>query len=480
MRMSAGLSRRTIGAGSLWTFAVAASSPMTVIAGGVVATYTTTGVTGVPLSFLILTVTLGLLTVGYVAMARHIPHAATTYALVAKGLGPAAAVAAAAVALVGYNTIEIGLFGLLGWSLAATAGGVWWVWAGGAWLLVAILGPLRVRLSVNVVLGLLVLELAIIAAMDLAAFTHPAAGSVSIAPLSPAALFVNGAGGVFALGMAAFTGYETGPIFAEEARGQHAVSRSTFAALGFLGLFYAVSSWAMAVGVDDVTDPEAGLPFSILVGAYGATVSWLATGLLMTSMFGAMLSFHGAVARHLFALGRARVAPAWLARTGTGSLSGAPVAGSVAQSVLAGAAIITYAALDLDPLTALFTWLSTVGAVAILGLLVVTSIAAVRYFARGRGGQENAWTRRVAPTLGILLGGSVLLGAVLNLDSLLGQPPGSLRVYLVPGAILAAAVTGLFWAWHLRAIRPGIYTTIGDDAPHPLTVIDERIRYIKV
>ncbi len=94
---------------------------MTVLAGGVIATYAATGVVGVPLSFILLAGALALLTVGYVAMSRHVAHAATLYALLAHGLGRAVGVAGAAVALDAYNAIQISLYGLVGITLAASS-----------------------------------------------------------------------------------------------------------------------------------------------------------------------------------------------------------------------------------------------------------------------------------------------------------------------------------------------------------------------
>src|SRR2546430_17085385 len=87
MTAPSGLARKSIGTGSLFFFCVGASAPLTAVAGGVVATYGATGVIGVPLSFLVLAGALALFTIGYVAMVRYGPQAATFYALLARGLG---------------------------------------------------------------------------------------------------------------------------------------------------------------------------------------------------------------------------------------------------------------------------------------------------------------------------------------------------------------------------------------------------------
>lgn len=87
----------------------------------------------------------------------------------------------------------------------------------------------------------------LIAVFDAGALSHPAGGSVSAAPLAPSHLLVNGVGGVLALSIAAFLGYESGTAYTEEARTDHTVRRATVAALGFLDPFHALSSWALAV-----------------------------------------------------------------------------------------------------------------------------------------------------------------------------------------------------------------------------------------
>ena len=135
---------RSVGAWSLWSMAVAASSPLVVLAGGDVAMYASTGVVGVPLSFVVVTGALVPLTVGYVAASRHLGHAASAYALLAHGLGRGVGVAGAAVALVCYSAIGTSLFGLLGVVVVGWLQvGVWWQWALLAWAVVALLGVTR-------------------------------------------------------------------------------------------------------------------------------------------------------------------------------------------------------------------------------------------------------------------------------------------------------------------------------------------------
>jgi amino acid transporter len=460
----------------LLVFAVGASSPMTVLAGGIPATYATTGVRGVALGFLVIGLALALLSVGYVAMARHVEHAAIAYALIARGLGRVAGVGAGAVAIVAYNAIQVSLYPLLGVTVAGVWGGVWWAWAGVAWAVVGLLGLRNVRLSARLLGITLCAEIALIAWLDLFAFTHPHGGHLTTIPLRPSELFGAGVGGVFALCCAAFAGYESTAVFGEETRGRRTVARATFIALAFLAVFYAASAWALAAFtgadhiIDDARNPDAGLPFSVLAG-YGSTLGYVATALLVTSIFAAMVSFHQTVARYLFALGRERVMPNRLARL---ARSGAPVGGSVVQSVIAAAVLVVCVLMHVAPFAA-FTGLSTVGAIGILALLVAASGAALRFFAVGGGTNESSWVRVGAPTLGILAGGGVLVLMVTNVNSLLGVGQDSILTVIIPGVVAIAAVVGLLWGWCLSRVRLDIYQGISYGRRHPLADPDFRL-----
>ena len=105
-----------------------------------------------------------------------------------------------------------------------------------------------------------------------------------------------------------------------------------------------------------------------------------ASGLPLTSLFAAMISFHNAVARYMFALGRERVLPVALARTEPST--GAPRVASLTQSAIGLAVIALYALAGWDPMVRLFFWGGTTGAFGVLCLLVPTSRAVLAFYAR--------------------------------------------------------------------------------------------------
>lgn len=490
-----GLARKSMGGAALWFFDVAASAPMTVLAGGVVTTYASgwrppplrpdDGVVGLPVAFGLLAAVLALLSVGYVAMARHVGHAATFYALLTQGLGRPVGVAGGLLAVAAYNAIQISLYGLLGATLAGLAGGPWWVYAAAALVGVAVLGPLRNTGVAGVLAVLLVFEIGVIVLFDVGALLHPAQGEISVEALAPARLHGPAVGGVLAFGIACYVGYESGPAYGEEARTRRAVGRATFAALAFLGVFYTLSAWALTVAVGpgqvaQAAHDDPNLVVTLLARTAGPLAGWAATLFLVTSIVAAQLSFHSGVARYLFALGRERVLPGWLAVTGSGARRDAPTRGSLVQTASAGVVVAAFAVAGADPQATLFIWLAASAAVGVLVLLVAASLAALLWFRDGGGAQESAWARVLAPTVAIVAGTGVLVTTVVNLDSLLGAQPGSPATVAIPGAVAAVALAGLGWALILRYRRPQVYAGVGRGRPHPLDLPDQRLAELLV
>lgn len=466
------LARRRLGVGSLVFFTVSASAPMTVLAGGVVATLAVTGVIGTPLSFLILAVVLALFSVGYAAMSRYVINAGVFYAYISQGLGGALGVSASFVALVSYNAIQVGLYGLFG---AASAGfldaktGLNWPWEAWAFIvmaIVAVLGLLRVDFNAKVLAVLLIVEVAAVLLFDLGSFTHPAGGTVSFAGLEPKNLFVSsGVGVVFAFGIAAFTGFESAGDYAEEARDpKRTVAIALMSAVAITGILYTLSSWALTVGygpqgaVDASRDPNSGIPFAFMAQHFGNTVADIANTLLLTSVFAALLSFHNTVARYLFAAGREGVLPRLMVRTG--ARTAAPVVGSITQTVIALVTVLIFWWAGEDPIGQLFTWLSYVSAVGLLLLMFGTSIA-VMVFLNRRETETTLWQRTIAPILAIIALAAVGYVTVRNSNSLLGTASASAVTYILPGIVIAALVVGLIWGAILRSSRPDVYAGIG-------------------
>ena len=382
--VSAALARDRLGIPAVVFFVLAGVAPLTVAAGVVPTAFAVTGLTGVPAAFLIVALVLGVFSVGYVAMARHISNAGAFYAFISRGLGRPAGVSAALIALGAYNLLQVGLYGAFGFSAASYAAdnfglhASWWVWALLAWAVVTVLGLVRVDLSGKVLGVLLSIELIVVIALAISGLVHPANGHLSLATLSPTNLTSAGLGPVLAVAVLGYVGFEQSPVFAEEARNpRRTVPMATYLSLGLIAVVYAGASLAMAVaygngqvvGVAQQQGP--GMLFALGSGV----LPHLGRTLFLTSLFAAALAFHNACWRYSFALGRERVLPAALGRTGR---SGVPMTASAVQSAFGLVVIIVYAMAHWDPMVNLFFWLGTTGAVGILILLAVTSIAVIR------------------------------------------------------------------------------------------------------
>src|SRR5690625_5097282 len=178
---------------------------MTVVAGVVTTGFAMTGLVGIPVAFLAIGAVLMLFSVGYVAMSRYVTNAGAFYAYIARGIGKPFGVGAAWIALVAYNALQVGLYGLLGASstpLLSQWFGLdvpWWMVALIVWAFVAVLGQQAVDVNGAVLAVLLAAEVGIIALLSVSNVLHPGQGQVSFEALSPGELIGPGAGAILGL-----------------------------------------------------------------------------------------------------------------------------------------------------------------------------------------------------------------------------------------------------------------------------------------
>jgi amino acid transporter len=479
------VNRRTLGVPSVTLMIISASAPLVVLAGGVTTTFAVTGVLGVPLSFLILGAVLAMFTVGYAAMSRKITNTGAFYSYVAQGISRPAGVGVAVLALVAYNAMQIGVYGLFGYQLSAFLAakfGIavpWWVSVFVCIAVIAVLGINRVDLSAKVIGVLVAAEFAIVIVYDIVAFSVAPEG-ISAQAFSPSSLFVPGLGAVFAFGIAAFFGFESAAIYSEESKNpSRTVARATYIAVSIIALFYAFSAWAMTVGagpsqvIGVATEQGPNLIFALLDENTGVIVSDIAQLLFLTSLFAALTTLHNNVARYFFSLGRERVFPSWFALARR--QSGAPWAGSVAQTTLAIVVVVGFAIAgaqwvppaglpnELFPVVTLFSWLTNTAAFGLVLVMALVSVSVIGYF-RSNSSGLSLWQRIVAPiisTVGLFV---IFVLILLNFNLLLTSDPTaplSVATFILPALILIPAIAGVFWGMLLRRTRPDIYRGIG-------------------
>jgi amino acid transporter len=476
------LAKNRLGVPSVVFFGVAGAAPLTVIIGAITAIYAIIGSTAVPIAYVAVAGILSLFTVGFVAMSRHIVNSGAFYSYISHGLGRIIGVGAAFVALPAYSLMQIGLFGLFGSAasgILAEFGVVtpWYVCAIGAWLVVTVLGLLWVDLSGRVLAVLLVAEIFIVLIYDFVMVANPADGNLTFSPFSPAPLLTPIAGTLLVLAIAGFVGFEATVVLSEEAKDpKRTIARATHWAVILAGLLCGLSAWAMAVSTGPnriasmAAEHQTDLVFFLVSPHLPRFLVDAGYLLFLTSVFAALLAFHAAVARYQFSLGREGVLPAAWGRTHP--RTGAPLLGSITQSVLAIGVLSAYAASGADPLVFVFAWLTTIGGLGVLILMWATSAAVIGFFARGRR-RESVWRAYLAPFMSFLLLSVVLTATVIGFGELLQVDGNSPFQWLIPVLYLAVAGLGFLWAVIMRAARPEVYQAIGRGTDGRVSILSD-------
>ncbi len=476
-RDSQQLRRGTLGVFGVAFFVVSAAAPLTAMAGGAPVAMLLGNGPGIPLAYVVVSVILLIFAVGYTAMARHHTSTGAFYSFVSRGLRQRAGGAAALIALLGYNAMQIGLYGLFG---AAASGflsdslGIsipWWVWVFVAMAIIAVLGYRQVDLSVKVLAILVSLEFVIVLILDAAILIKGGEGGDVPLNASPFtwSSFTSGSIAIALLfNFASFIGFEATTIYSEEAKDpKRTVPRATFLAVITIGLFYTVTTYLMVQGQGAAglqqhlagLTPDPTVFLFQLGGTYiGAALTTIMSLLFVSSVFAALLAFHNAVARYLFALGREGLVPAHLGRTHPVHLS--PHIGSLSQTVLAAVVVGIFVITGQDPVLALFTWLTQLGTLAIITLMSLSSFAVVAFFVRHRELDANPLRTIVAPVVGGLAMAAVAGYAASQFGLLIGNPESPLR-WILPALILVAAAGGVITAMTLKGRSPELYEQMG-------------------
>jgi amino acid transporter len=465
-----------LSASALVLLALSATAPLAVVAGVVPAAYARGEVPFVPLTFLAAGLVLLLFGAGYAAMVRRGPAAGALYAFVARGLGRPVGVGAAGLAVLSYLAVQVGLAGAVGLAVASLWPAIpWWAVAAAGWLLVTIGGLLPVRLAVAVPAVLVPAQIALITGFAAANVLSPAPGRPALDMLLPAPVDRPALGLLLVAAALTFIGFETTAAYAgETARPRRSIARATTLAVVLLALLYAGSAWAisMATGPDLVTAWSAGrgpeLVFDLAAERLAPWAVPLGRVLLPAGLLAAMIALHHTVSRYVRALARERLLPTGLDR---------PVPAALAQSAVAGALLAGLVGSGWAP--AEFGRLVTAGALGILLVLVATSAATLLFLNRTPGfgfsapsgrkgagggtapGRETVWRRLVAPAAATVLLGALVYLAFARLPAVLDVAAGHPLTYALPGGYAGVLLSGVAYAFVVKAARPIAYAGIG-------------------
>lgn len=468
----------SLGVTAIVFMVVAAASPLTVVGGAAPLGILLGNGVGYPALYAVSAVILLLFAVGLAAMARHVPRPGAFFTYIGYGLGRPAGLAAAWTAMLTYTTIQVAVYGYMGYLLEITVVSVggpqlpWWLYALASVALVGILGYRHIDLSSKVLGVLLLAEVAIVLVLVAAVVVRGGPEGLSAAPFEPANV-VSGSPGVgLMFAIAAFIGFEATAIFRDEARDpDRTIPRATYGAVIGIGVFYTLSAWGliMAWGPNGIMAAAAENPATLMlrtVSIYlGAVGEVFVNVLLLTSMFACVLSFHNVLTRYQHAMSTAGVLPDALSNVHARHLS--PHVSSLVQTGTAGVLLAGSALLGLDPLLQVFTWLSGVATVAIVALMAVTSVAVIVYFARNRQ-DRRPWNTVIAPTLGFV--GLILSAAVIvayfpvmvgDVDAD-GAPVFGAVTWTLLGLTVLVPVFGVAQAAWIRRRRPAAYVKLTD------------------
>lgn len=466
------LRKNSLGLIAVTFMVVSAAAPLTGVAGAVPIAFLIGNGAGIPFTFLFMTIVMLLFAVGYVAMSRHVTNAGAFYAYAARGLGGQAGGAVSIMALVAYNAMQFGLLGLLGGIAAGVFGSmginlVWWGWSLIAIALVAILGYRQVDLSAKVMVVLVALEYLVVLIVDFAILGKGGAAGLSLNIFDWSAISSGSftAATLFCLG--SFIGFEATTIYAEEARDpEKTIPRATYLSVLMIGLFFVFTTWLMvvSVGTEQLVPMIAGLEdptafFFIITEQYvGSTVSMIGGLLLVSSLFAAVSAFHNYIARYSYTAGREGLLPAAFGQTHDDHQS--PHIGSVVQTIGALIIVAIFAGLGLDPITQMFTWISQVGTLGVLGMMAITSLSVIMFFRKNAGGSLLSTT--VLPALSGVIMVALFVYIFMNFGDLTGTTGGALGIIL-PLLIPAAGVVGWLMASRLKASNPAAFARMGQN-----------------
>jgi len=473
---STALRKNALGVGFIIFFVISAASPLSVLAGGFPIGIMLGNGAGTPALLLGILALLLTFSVGYTTMARHVTHAGGFYAFSARGLGGLAGGAAGVLAMFGYNILQIGLYGMLGGVVAGTMSEVlglhapWWLWSLLAMASIAFLGWRNIDLSARVLCVVVIAEYLTMLTLDIAILRAGGDSGLNMDAFKPEHIF----SGTPSIGLlfcfAAFIGFEATTIYGEEAKNpERAIPLATYASIILVGGFYALSTWSFIIGAgaDKIVPQLQGMedPTTFVYGLSdhyaGTQLTAVIRVLFIVSIYAGLLAFHNSAARYFYAMGRDGLLPDRLGTTH--HMHQSPHMGSALQSLIAAVVVVVFALMGADPILDLFSWFSNLAALCVMLLMVLTSLAVMRYFARWPQHGASVWRTALLPGASGVALLAVLLIAIAHFDVLTGA--SKTLSYGLCAVIPLALILGVMRAARLRRTAPERFAQLGF---HPL------------
>lgn len=459
-----------MGVGQVSLTVLAFSSPLTTAWGYLPFVIFFAG-TAAPVAFLVAMGLLLIFAVGFVAMSRGIPNPGAFYSFITHGLNKRLGLGAAFLATTAYFVMLTGIscfFGLTASNLVVSFGGpeiAWYWFTVLALVIVGVLGYLGIEFSARTLVLVMLIEIAIVFAFNIASIIDggPEGRAPEAFSIFGFAEGNIGLGVMYAILM--FLGFEGTAIFREEARNPNrTIPRATYLSVAFIGISNAITVWALIVAVGPSnalalsgTDPAGMFPaeFAELLGVVTRDIASI---FVLTAIFASTLATHNILTRYMFNQGVDGTLPSKLGRVHPKQRS--PHVASLVASSAVFIALAILLIVQIDP-SMYYGPAAGVGALCLIILMLITSIAVLRFFRRSKDTDRSKrlWSTRVAPVLAILGLGAIVVLALINVNDFMGTPTALSVTFLV--IIACIFVAGIAVASYLRAQRPEVYARIG-------------------
>lgn len=440
-------------------FVIAAAAPVAAFAGASPVIFSAVG-SATPLIYPIAGILVALFAVGYLRMGRSISNAGGFVVYIAKGLGPTWASGAASLVLVTYLSLQVGLwaqFGVFADQLVGRLTGV--SIPPLVWILVMIFATTALTIrgidaSLRVLGVIIVLEILAVVALIVAVVADRGIGVFTLDGFTPDALFVPGIGVALLFAFSCFTTFEATVVFSEEAREpRRTIPRALSLVIAFVAVFYFIGTWAVSgyIGADNVQGVAETTYATMIFDVGGQSAGeWLAIVLeilVVTSFIAMLLGVSNMFSRYLFALGRTGVLPRHLS---TLSDSGLPRRAIATNGLVVAVIVAAFLLAGADPMGVVYSWFLALGTAGFIGILLLTSIAVVLFFARTGEWRSNVASTVVAPIFAVIAFAIVAWITVANYDVLLGGG-GDFAKWL----LLALPIASVAWASQYAQHVPG-------------------------
>lgn len=415
---------------------------------------------GTPGAFVIAGLTLLCFAVGYAAMSRRIVNTGAFYTYITEGLGTAAGIGSAYVAMVAYLAFTFGLATFFGYftDLVLTQAGLhvpWPAWAALGLVFVAVLGFRSIDLSSLILGALMIGEVVILTIFDASVISaRGLADALPLHALAPSRVLTPGLGVSLMVAFTCFLGFESAALYGEEARDpKRSIPIATYTAVIAIALFYLFTAWVTigAIEPGDIAaraNAETGeLMFNVFTRYGGEVLTDIMGVLVCISILASYLAIHNAGARYIFALAREWLLPPYFGEASP--TSGAPSRASLCVSALTLLAVLPFALSGLDPFKAGVPVLIGFGSFGIIFLQAFAAIAILVYLRRHGGERGWVMAATAAGALG-LVGATIFVAIYFRLLA----TSDSLVVALLPLVFPAIAAVPLAIALIFRLMRP--------------------------